>query len=546
MPKRTPIMALICVAIASAVALTACGESGSTDDGGGISIPEEVRNNNPTTLGACSNSPQSGGTLVYARRAQTQELNPLIVRNGNGDIFAINQIFQGLVRPDPEGGFGLKPAIADRWEASDDGMTYTFHIRDGIKFANGDPVTAEDVKFSLDRFANPNLNKVLSVAAVGYERTEIVDDSTVRVQLSEPVAAFLYNISIYPAFIVPKDAVQKQGDSFFDKPYGTGPFMVEEFQRGSHLTLVRNPNYWEEGKPYLDKVRFDFAQDDNSRMLALTSGKAQMADGVPYSQIPSILDNDSLQLQVVDVPQFLGLWLNHKRPQFKDQSVRQAMQYALDRDQINEAIYNGVGANPNSVLPHLKFDADTDEVEPYTYDLDRAEQLMQESDYPDGFDATLQYSAGFEDYEQLALYLQQAWGAIGINVKLVELDQGTVTDRFYQGEYDMTFPYAQFTSDVIVPDEYAYLLNDPNNGLHGFFSWWHDESIWKQVQKFGTSTSEERRAELWPQIQQAMLEKSPVINVLDLPFVNAHHKDVCGTVVDALGSDHLEYTWLSR
>ena len=498
-----------------------------------------------TGAAACTAGPTSGGSLVFARRAQTQELNPLQIRNGNGDIFAINQVLQGLVRSDPKGGFDLQPAIAESWDVSSDGLNYTFHIRKGIKFSDGSPVTAEDVKFSLDRFADPKLNQVLAVAAVGYKKSEVIDQQTIKVELSAPVSAFLYNISIFPAYIVPKALVEAQGEKFWDAPVGTGPFKVKELVHGSHITFEANKNYWETGKPYLDEVRFNFAEDDNSRMLQLKSGGAQVAEGIPYSQIASVKDDSALVLRSNSVPLFVGMWLNHQREVLKDQSVRQAMQYALDRETINAAIYNGVGTIPNSVLPHLKFDAGADKVQPYAYDLEKAKALMAQSKYPDGFSITLQYPAGFEDYKQLGLYLQQAWKKIGIKLELLEQDQATVSDRYYQGDYDVTFPYAQFTSDVVVPDEYAYLLNDPANELFGFFSWWHDDAVWQKVQKFGTTTSEAERAELWPQIQQQMLEISPVINVMNLPFLSAHATTVCGADVDALGSDHLENFWLA-
>lgn len=498
-----------------------------------------------TEAAACASTPQAGGSLVFARRAQTQELNPLQIRNGNGDIFAINQVLQGLVRSDPKGGFDLQPAIAESWEISGDGLTYTFHIREGIKFSDGSPVTAEDVKFSLDRFANPELNQVLAVAAVGYKQSVVVDEKTIKVELSEPVAAFLYNISIFPAYIIPKALVESQGEKFWDAPVGTGPFKVKELVHGSHVTFEANRNYWESGKPYLDEVRFNFAEDDNSRMLQLRSGGAQAAEGIPYSQIAAVKEDAALVLKSSSVPLFVGMWLNHQREVLQDQSVRQAMQHALDRETINAAIYNGVGTVPNSVLPHLKFDAGADQVAPYAYDLEKAKELMAKSKHPDGFSITLQYPAGFEDYKQLGIYLQQAWKKIGIELELVEQDQATVSDRYYQGDYDVTFPYAQFTSDVTVPDEYAYLLNDPKNELNGFFSWWHDEAVWQKVQEFGTTTDEKKRAEMWPQIQQQMLEISPVINVMNLPFLSAHALNVCGADVDALGSDHLENFWLA-
>jgi peptide/nickel transport system substrate-binding protein len=493
----------------------------------------------------CQGAPVQGGTLVYERQAETQSLDPITLRNGNGDIFATELLYNGLVRSDPTGKTDdLVGGVADKWEASKDGKTYTFHIRDGIKFSNGDPVTAQDVKFTLDRFGDPKVNQVMSVVAGGYGSSRVVDRSTVEVKLKQPVASFLYNISIFPAFVVPKKLVEQQGAAFFKHPVGTGPFRVKEFVRGSHVTFERNPYYWESGKPYLDSVRFNFATDSNTRMLAVKNGQAQIADGVPFSQINALNADDSLKLQSVKVPLFVGMWLNHARKPLADKNVRQAMQYALNRDEINKGIFRGVGTAPNSVLPALKYDASATDLPPYAYDLAKAKALMAKSKYPDGFSTTLQYPAGYDYYKQLGLLLQQQYAAIGIKVKLIEEDGAEGTDRFNNRDYDLTFPYAQFTSDVVVPDEYAtFLANSPD--IHGFFSNWSDPAITRMVKDFTSTPDEAKRAELWPQIQKAMLEETPVINVMNVPYVNAHRTNVCGTSINALGADHLEDTWIS-
>lgn len=529
--------------LCAALGLAACGgDSSDSGEGGKVSV-EEIGKGGPAE--ACTGQPVKGGTLVYSRQAETQSLDPITLRNGNGDIFATELIYNGLVRSDPTGKTqDLVGGVADKWEVSDDGKTYTFHIRDGIKFSNGDPVTAEDVKFTLDRFGDPKVNQVMSVVAGGYGSTKVVDEQTVEVRLSEPVASFLYNISIFPAFVVPKKLVEEQGDAFFKKPVGTGPYMVKEFVRGSHLTLERNPHYWEEGKPYLDEVRFNFAADSNSRMLAVKNGDAQIADGVPFSQIESLNSDAKLKLQTVEVPLFVGMWLNHQRKPLTDKNVRQAMQHALNRKEINDGIFKGVGTIPNSILPALKYDAPADEVPPYEYDVAKAKELMSQSRYPDGFSISLQYPAGYDYYKQLGLLIQQQFGAIGIKVKLVEQESAEVTDRFNKSDYDLTFPYAQFTSDVVVPDEYAtFVANSPD--IQNFFTHWDSGPIADQVKKLATTPDEDARAELWPQIQKALLEETPVINVMNVPYVNVHRAEVCGTSVNALGADHLEDTWIA-
>jgi peptide/nickel transport system substrate-binding protein len=246
------------------------------------------------------------------------------------------------------------------------------------------------------------------------------------------------------------------------------------------------------------------------------------------------------------VPLFVGLWLNHKRAPLADLDVRQAMQYALDRNEINRAIFRGVGTIPNSQLPTLKYDAPASQVKPYAFDVAKAKQLIGQSKFPKGFDVSLGYPAGYDYYKQLGLFLQNAWGQLGIKVKLNELDQASLSDRFYKGNYDMVFPYSQFTSDLPVPDEYAQFVAEPKSGLNGFFSFWKDASITDMVRTFVATTDDAARAQQWPQIQQALNEQTPFINVMDLPFINAHANNLCGTDVDALGSDHLENAWLAK
>jgi peptide/nickel transport system substrate-binding protein len=531
--------ASLAVGILSVLLLAACG-------GGGSSKKASLSGSGGTSKSAaCQGSPVRGGNLVYERQAATETLNPLAIINGNGDIFSYNLIYSGLVRSDPNGGSRLEPSLAQRWKVSPDGKTYTFTLRPNLKFSNGQPVTAEDVAWSLNNFGDPKINAAMSSVSGGYGSAKVINPTTVEVKLKAPVAAFLYNISIWPAFILPKNLVEKQGAAFYKHPVGTGPFMVKEYVKGSHITFVPNPYYWEKGKPYLNSVRYNFATDSNSRILALRSGAAQIMDGLPFSQIASIQANKNLRVQSAKVPLFMGLWLNHKKTGFSDLNVRRAIQYALNRKQMNQAIFHGLGKIPNSVLMGFDMDASPSTVKPYPYDVAKAKELMAASKYPKGFSTTLQYPSGYDFYTQMALLLQQELGAIGIKLKLQETDPATGTANFLARKYDMTFPFASFTSDVTVPDEYADFLGDPDNGLNGFFSNWKDPAIQKEIKTFVTTLSNSERVKQWAKIQGDLLSQTPVVNVMNLPFVNAHSARTCGTAIDALGSDHLEDTWFA-
>lgn len=541
--RRSSRLAAAGLALAIALLLSACGSSSSSSSTKKASLAGVY---GASTASICQASPKAGGTLIYERQAATESLNPLETKNGNGDIFAIDMIFDTLVTADPDGSTDLKPALASSWTSSDGDRVWTFHLRHGVRFSDGEPLTAADVAWSLNRFGNPKTDPTMAAVAVGYGSASVVNNETVKVQLTRPVAAFLYNISIFPAAILPRDLVEKEGAAFYTHPVGTGPFKVASFVQGSHLTLVRNPHYWQSGKPYLNQVRFNFETDSNGRQLALQSGAAQEMDGLPFSAIATLRKDKSVDVQAAKVPQEIGLWLNHDDKPLASLAVRQAMQYALNRSEMNRDIFHGLGQVPNSVIMgNLLYNASSSVVKPYPYDVAKAKALMKSAGYAAGFSVSLQYPAGYDYYSQLALLIQQEYAAIGIKVKLVQEDPATNTANWSTGSYQMVFPFASFTSDVSVPDEYADFLADYANGLKGFEMNWRDPTIQAQVLKFESTTSDTARAALWPKIQQALMTQTPSINVMDDPFVNAHAANVCGTDINALGVDQLQDTWIA-
>ncbi len=532
------LVSMVLVGALTAISVAACG--GSSGSGGTVDLTTSAK-----TAAACGGQPVMGGNLVYARQAETITVDPLEIKNGNGDIFTDEMIYAGLVKLNPEGGTEIQPALAKSWDKSKDGKTYTFHLRPGIKFSDGTPITAEDVVWSLENFGNPEVNEVMAVLTTGYKQAKEINPETVQVTLSEPVAAFLYNIAVFPAVILPKEKVEKEGAAFYKHPVGAGPFKLKEFVQGSHVTLEKNPYFYEEGKPYLDTVRFNFATDSNTRVLDLKSGQAQIIDGVPYSQIAALQAESGVTVQTVkDVPAWILLSLNNKVKALSDQNVRTALQYSLNREQMNEAAFKGVGTVPNSLFAPMKYNDKS--IAAYEYNVAKAKEALAKSKYAGGFSLTLSYPSGYEFLKTVMLIVQQDWEAIGVKVKLEEVSAATAAEKWSASEYEATIPFPTTTSDIPVPDEYAGFFANPASGTEAFFSHWEDPTTTKHVVAFQVTPDEAEQAKQWPVIQKEFNEGIPSLNLMNVPFVNAHASDVCGTAVNTLGVDHLEQTWIAK
>ena len=492
--------------------------------------------------------PQSGGSLTFARFFETQSLDPMGVAD-NGSIFVRVQIFNTLVEADPDTLPDVGPGLADEWSSSADGLTWTFHIRDNAKFSNGDAVTAADVQFSLMRLADPTINVNIPSLGVGIETVDVIDNQTVQVNLDRPIGAFLENISVFPASIVSKAAVEAEGEDHWMDPLGTGPFKLKEWVPGSHITVERNEFYWEEGKPYLDEVRFDYIADDNARILRIQGGDADIVEGVPWTQIPALQDASGFGVRVDEIVRYEGVFLNHTVAPLGEVGVRQALNYATNKAAINDAVYGGVGEIANSMIPKATYHSDYDTLPAYFYDLERARELMAASSMPDGFDLAYIYPSGSTAHEQLGTILQAQWAEIGVNLSIEEVDTGTLFgDRFFTMEYESGVPLPKFTSDVVVPDEVALLFYDkaPQNILAGFFTGWDIPDELERVTEAAAFTTDEAvRAELWPEAQRIAMEEAPWVTLYFLPSVHAVADNVEGFRVVPNGWWDLEDVWFS-
>jgi peptide/nickel transport system substrate-binding protein len=512
-----------------ALLVSACG--GSSGGGGSISVAQEGESKTAANE-VCEAEPVAGGNLVYARQLEVVTLNPREIKNGNGDIFADEMLYSGLVRNDPDGSAKVVPALAEKWDVSKDGLTYTFTLKPGIKYSDGSPITSADIAWNIEQFANPETNVSLPSLGEGIKKVTAPDKSTVVIELEYPVSAFLYNIAVFPAFVVPKAKVEAEGAAFWKHPISSGPFVMKEFAGGSHITFEKNPYYFEKGKPYLQTMQWNFVPNSNTRVLELKSGQAQIADGIPFNQVESLQGESGLTIQEVKFPQSALLITNNKVKALSDVHVRRALSLAINREQLNEAVFRGTGTVPNSVIQNFELDASPQEVAPFEFNIEKAKEEMAKSK--------------FDYYKQLALLLQAELKEIGVNVKLEEEEAATIAEKWLEGEFEMTFPFAGTSSDIPVPDEYASLFALPEAELDAFKSFWVNEEAEKLVQKFITNTDETTRKSEWKVIQELFNEEMPSLNVMDYPLINGHESTICGTKANGLGVDQLQETWIGK
>jgi peptide/nickel transport system substrate-binding protein len=283
-----------------------------------------------------------GGTLNMGISFDATNFDPITTQD-NMSLWVEMEIFSRLVRVNSVG-TDIEGDLAETWDVSDDGTVYTFHLRPNAMFADGSPVTAEDVRYSFERAMGEESLVGWTFEAV--KSVEAVDPATVKITLNGPAAPFANDIALWGASVVSKAAAEAAGADFTNKPLGSGPFMLESWQKGQQITLKKNPHYWEKDAagnqlPYLDQVNLIVLTDDNTRMLKLQAGEIDAALDVPYNQIGPLSQNPELTIKATPLYGITGVSLNQKKPEFTDIKIRQAMNYAVDREAMVKTTSSG-------------------------------------------------------------------------------------------------------------------------------------------------------------------------------------------------------------
>lgn len=486
----------------------------------------------------CRMSPQSsGGTIVYGLTLTPSGIDPHIDASSELGI-PLTSVYDPLVWLTPDGEF--VPGLAESWEVSEDGLVYTFRLRDDVTFHDGTPFNAEAVQFSLDRIADPETASRKAGGMLGpYDHTEIVDETTVRVHFEEPYAPFLASLStVYLAMVSP-EAVSTWGDEYQFHQVGTGPFVFEEYVPKDHLTLVRNDDYdWapsffdHQGPPELEEVTFRFYTDPATRLLALESGDADVMGEVPPQDAVRLDDGSDYALMPVPIPgQPLQFFMNTRRTPTDDRRVRKALIYAVNRSAIVETVFESYSPVAYGPLNRSTFAYDPTIEGAYAYDPDKAVGLLEEAGWTDsdgdgirdrdGRPLELEtILMGWGYIPEVGQMLQNQLGQVGIAIKSRQMTFSNALGDVADGRYHLV-PFLFSNSD---PDILRTTFHSSN--VDGGFNWSKvsDSQLDAWLEEGKEAMNEAERRAIYAKIQQHIMEEAMILPIRD--YVNLNAADV--------------------
>ena len=432
-----------------------------------------------------------GGSVVVGIQQDIDSLDPHKATAAGTKEILFN-IFEGLVKPDENG--NLICAVASDYSISDDGLVYTFTLRDNVKFHNGNTVTGEDVKYSLERAAGLLDGTPLISTLQTIQSVDILDNKTVQVTVGAANTELIYS---FVAAIIPAGS----GEDTAADPVGTGPFSFVSYTPQEGIVVKKNTDYWQEGLPYLDEVEFKITGSADTALLELQGGSIDIYAYLTDSQANTLKDT----FQVISSPSNVvqALFLNNAEKPLDDVRVRQAICYALDKDMINEFVAGGNGTPVSSaMLPTLKdYYVDLNDVYGTTANVDKAKELLADAGYPDGFDLTIAIPSNYEFHMQTGEVVAEQLKEVGINVTIDAMEWSTWLDQVYNGrQYQATI--SGITSDLTP----GYLLNrfqtDSKKNFINFASADYD-ALYQKIQD---TLDVEQKKEYYKQLQQILCE----------------------------------------
>ena len=478
---------------------------------------------------ADADSHAKGGTFIFGRGGDSVGLDPALEEDGES-FKVCDNIYDTLVQY-KDGSTDLEPGLAEKWESSEDGLTWTFFLRKGVKFHDGTPFNADAVLFSLNRqhdkthpFHNVSGSYVYWVAtglAEIVDKISAIDDFTIQITLKTAYAPFIYTIAITPFSIVSPTAVKEYGDAYFNNPVGTGPFKFSRWDKKDKIVLLANDDYWG-GRPNLDRVVFRSIPDNAVRLIELQQGGLHAMEFPNPDDLQQIEQDESLKLLTQPGMNIGYLAMNFEKPPLDNQKVRLAINHAIDKATIIKHLYQGLGMPAKNPIPPTLWSYD-DTIQDYEYNPELAKELLKEAGFPNGFETTLWAlpvpRPYIPDGRALAEVIQSDLRKIGIETKILTYDWGTYLEKTKNGEHDMAM--LGWSADLGDPDNFFYFLLSKSSADKpaGNIAFYRSDEMQNVLEKARATSDKDERDALYKEAQRIFHK--------DVPWVPlAHAKQV--------------------
>ena len=486
-----------------------------------------------TDKSGTTSEPKYGGVLKVTSFGTHTTLDPPFQLT-QPDIIVTMHTYDNLVQIMPD--MTLKPMLATSWEPNDDLTSYTFNLRKGVKFHHGKEFKAEDVVATFNRLLDPVLDSPARSSLAVIQSMEILDDHKIRFNLDAPNAFFPESLSLYQGRIVPSDIDPAR---LALEEFGTGAFMIKEHVPGERTVMVRNPDYWDEGLPYLDGITYITILEASTRAEALKTGDIDFILAIEdKSAITLDADPETRVLETAS-PTYLGVYMNMTVAPFDNVLVRKALQAATDREAIRQSALLGKGsiANDHPIAPTDPHFAS--QYAPPAYDIDLAKSLLEQAGYPNGIDLTLHTSAAGAPMVEYAVVMKERAAPAGIRINIKEAPEEDFWSKVWLVE-----PFSTVWWNGRPPDaalSVVYLSDASWNE-----SQYMNPTLDALVKKARGQRDLADRQETYAEIQRILIEDAPRIVAVFKPVLNGARTEVRGIEAHPLNWPIFHAGWLDE
>jgi peptide/nickel transport system substrate-binding protein len=480
--------------------------------------------------------PVAGGTLKLGVQADPAELDPHKT-SLTAAWHVIEHVYETLVTTDET--LAPLPGLAESWEISDDGITYTFALRQGVTFHNGRAFVADDVKYSYERILDPETASPVVDELSSIDTIEVVDDATVKINLKTADSSFLAKLMGGSISIVPKEVVEENGD-LMQTMVGTGPFTFVEYVPNSTLTLERYADYWDAPLPYLDGIEVQIIPENTARTTALVTSTVDIIEYAPVQDLPIFEDDDTIDVTGKANTNIRYMGVNFTREPFDKPEVRQAMAMAIDRGPIIDAAVFGAGTPTNVIFPPTYWAGIESEIPPV--DIDGAKALLEQAGVGDGFKCTIQSWAQYPFLSNAAIVIQEQLRQIGIEAEVDLQENAVLLENYFAGNWDLS---VTGTSAYVDPNDVIqsnFGTDQASNGMG-----YSNPEVDKLIADGIATSDQDARAEIYGELQRILLEDLPWINLFIADQYEAMKTYVKGYVHIPTGSNRsIRSVWLEQ